>query len=823
MYSFDNQIILDENLFHSITLFYIKMKKLVLLFLSICMSYGFFGQTKTTGIVFDAFTNLPMENVNVILDGKTTANTNKNGEFSLNCSTGKILVFQKEGYKDFSEKIINCAQVLNIGMVSLSQNLDAIEITESSNPDKSMLVQPLSIVKMSDLEIKRGTGLYLNDAINTNVPGVYMQSRGNASGQNFNIRGYGNGLRGTNGANSNFDGQGTKVYLNGILITDAEGVTALDDIDFGSVSNVEISKGPSGTLYGLAIAGVVNMQTRKAAPNTNSIHQDVLFGSYGLMRSTTSLEIGGKRSSIMLNYGKQKFDGFMPHTAAHKDFVNAMGEFYVSEKQTISTYLAFTDSYDQRNGELTIGQYDTLNYSGNPAYIKNNAHSAFKTFRGGVSSVYKFNNRVSNTTSVFGSSQLLDYSSAGGWGDKTSLNYGFRSTVDLNFKLSDKIGLTSISGVEFQKMNALTAGYSMGTDSTNITGYNVITSLKSLQATTNSTGSAFTQWTMNLPKDISVTAGVGYSVMNIALDDRLWGTSGLTPSKTTPKGYKANYKDMLSPSFSINKRINKLMSAYATYSVGYKAPVSSYFFIPTTGQVNTGLKPEKGVQLEVGTKGNLLKNKLFYTVAYFNAQFQNKMTAVTVQNPTNTATLYSYIANGGSLNNNGLEVLVKYEAITNAGGFFTSLRPFANLTYSDFKYKDYRFETIKKTSGQPDSTIVNDFSGKIVAGVPKIVFNLGVDAQTKIGLYGNLTFNYRDAMYYTSDNVNQTEAYSLLNAKIGYKRTISKFTFDIYAAANNITSTQYYYMVFLNQLPDAYIPAPNAINYFGGVNLKYNF
>ena len=122
-----------------------------------------------------------------------------------------------------------------------------------------------------------------------------------------------------------------------------------------------------------------------------------------------------------------------------------------------------------------------------------------------------------------------------------------------------------------------------------------------------------------------------------------------------------------------------------------------------------------------------------------------------------------------------------------------------------------------------DSTVVNDFSGNIVAGVPKIVFNLGIDAETKFGLYANATFNYRGAMYYTSDNLNETKEYMLLNAKIGYKRTISKFTFDIYAAANNITSTQYYYMVFLNQLPDAYIPAPNEINFFGGVNLKYNF
>ena len=717
----------------------------------------------------------------------------------------------------------NCATAMNVGMVSLSQNLDAIDITETSNKEKSMLVQPLSVVKMGDMEIKRSTGIYMTDAINTNVPGVYMQSRANSSGQNFNIRGYGNGMRGTNGVNSNFDGQGTKVYLNGILITDAEGITVMDDIDFGSIGNVEISKGPSGALYGLAIAGVVNMQTRKATPNTTSIGQDVMFGSYGLMRSTTRVELGGKKSSFMINYGKQKFGGFMPHTAAHKDFVNIMGDFAVSEKQHVSTYVGYSDSYDQRNGELTINQYDSLDYSGNPAYIKNNAHSAIKSLRAGISNSYKFNKNISNTSSFFGSNQLLDNSSAGGWTDKTNLNYGFRSTFDMNFKLSEKIGLTSVSGLEFQKMHALTNGYSMKADSTDLSGYNVITGIRSIQATTNSTGNAFTQWTLNLPSDISVTAGLGYSVMNIALEDRLWGTTGLTPNKTTPKGYKTNYKDMVSPSFAINKRINKMMSVYANYSAGYKAPVSSYFFIPTTGQLNTGLKPEKGVQFEVGTKGSVFKNKLFYTVAYFSAQFQNKMTAVTVQNPANTATLYSYIANGGSLNNQGVEILVKYDAISKSGGFFTAVRPFANLSYSDYKYKDYRYGTIGKDVLNKDSAVVNDFSGNTVAGVPKVVFNLGIDAETKIGLYANATYNYRGAMFYTSDNLNETKAYNLLNAKIGFRKTISKFTFDAYFGANNITSTQYYYMVFLNQLPDAYIAAPNEINFFGGVNLKYNF
>lgn len=798
------------------------MIKIVMLCLSLCLSVGLFGQNKVSGIVFDALTNNVLAKAKVEMNGKSVL-TNEKGEFSIECSQSQLLTVSLDGFKKFSEKVNTCDKFLNIGLVSLAQNIEEIDITATSNVDKSMLNQPLSIDKLDKKEITRGTGLYLNDAINTNVPGVYMSSRANSSGQQFNIRGYGNGARGTNGLNSNFDGQGSKVYLNGIPVTDAVGITVMDDIDFGSIDQVEISKGPSGTLYGLAIAGVVNLQTRKAAKNTTAIGQDVLLGSYGLMRTTTRLEIGGKNSSVMVNYGHQEFGGFMPHTAAKKNFANFMGDFTLNERQKITTYVGFSDSYDERNGELTITQYENLDYSGNPNYIKNDAHSAVKSFRAGLGHSYKFNKNISNTTSIFGTGQALDNSSAGGWADKNTFNVGLRSTLDMNFKVSEKVSLTGITGIELQKLQANAQFFKMGADSTNLGGYNTIQSMRSDAVTSSATASYFTQWTLNLPKDFSITAGVGYSSMNLKLEDRLWGLTNNHLGNSIPKSYEKNYGNMWSPNLALNKKINKNLSVYASYSMGYKAPTSSYFYIPTTGQVNSDLKPEKGVQFEIGTKGSLLKNKLFYTVALFNAQFKDKMTTISVQNPANTVTLYSYMTNGGTLNNSGLEVMAKYSVIEKETGFFTLVRPFVNLTYSDFNYKDFRYGQIGKTAANKDTAIVNDFSGNTVAGVPKMVFNLGIDAETKIGLYGNVTFNYRDAMYFTSDNLNETKSYALLNGKIGYRKQISKFTLDVYAAANNITSTQYYYMVFVNQLPDAYIPAANKINYFGGISLKYKF
>lgn len=800
------------------------MKRSILLVMSVICALLSIAQTsQLKGKVVDKQEKTPLIGANIIVNNLTGVTTDKNGRFTIQCIDSVLIKVTFVGYNSI-QKIFLCdeSEVVEIELKPNAQELGTVEVTATSNPNKSQLEQPASIVKMDNIALKRATGLYLDDAINTNVPGVTMQRRTQSGGQQINIRGYGNGM-GFRGVSNNFDGMGIKMYLNGIPITDAEGITVMDDIDYRSVSNTEILKGPSGSLYGLAIAGVINMKTEQAPKNRTSIGLDIMTGSYGLWRTTTRLSIGGENSSLLINYGYQKFDGFMDHTKSNKDFVSLMGDFHLNERQTVTTYFGYSDSYDQRNGELTKEQYNTLDYSGNSRYIKNDAHSSVRTFRAGVGQTYRFNKNISNTTTFFGSSQNIDNSSAGGWTDKLPLNYGLRSVFEKNFQLSKEFNFSGISGVEVQKMNAQTVGYGMGVDSTNLTGYNVITSIRSNQSTTNSTYSYFTQWTLSLPMQFSLTTGVGLSSMKISLEDRLWGLSNNQSGSNKLKVYENKYSNLASTTVALNKKINRVASVYASFSTGYKAPVGGNILISTTGELNTDLKPEKGTQIELGTKASFLENKLFYTVALFNTTFEDKFTAITVQNPDNTATLYSFLVNGGSLNNTGLEFYLSYKAIESETGLIKLLQPFANFTYSDFNYENYQFEKVGKNATGQDSSIVENYSGNAVAGVAPIVFNTGLDIDTKIGLYGNVYYNYRSSMPYTSDELNKTNAYNLLNAKIGFRKSINHFDFDIYSGVNNITGTQYYNMVFVNQLPDAYIPAPNEINFFGGVNFKYTF
>jgi iron complex outermembrane receptor protein len=513
-----------------------------------------------------------------------------------------------------------------------------------------------------------------------------------------------------------------------------------------------------------------------------------------------------------VNFGYQEGDGYMAHTASNKKFANLFGEFDINARQSLNVYAGYTKSYDERGGELTIAQYNAGDYSGNPAYIRNNAHSRVHSFRGGIGHTYRFNNIISNTTTVFGTAMATDVSSAGGWTDKNPLNFGVRSTFDTKFPIGNGISLSGITGVETQTQYAQTIAYTMGQNPNDPNGLNIITGIRTNQYARSSALSYFTEWTLAFADNLSITAGLGNSNMKITLDDRIYAAN-------KPTHFERAYNNMLSPHVAVNKVFNRALSVYAAYSVGYKAPVSSYFFIPFAnnngGIVNTELKPEKGEQYEVGSKGSLLHDKVNYQLALFRIDFKNKMTSLPYSN--GSVTLYNRIVNGGSQDHKGIEASISYKLLDNERGVVRMLRPFTNITYSNFKYDNYKFQF------QGDASPKN-YDGLPVAGVAKLVVNAGLDFNMAYGFYGNFVYNHKDPVNITLDGTLRAKGYDIVNAKLGFRKSVSRnFDLDVYAGGQNLTGKQYYYMIFVQQLPDAYLPAPKKALLFGGLNVKYNF
>lgn len=700
-------------------------------------------------------------------------------------------------------------------------SLESVEVSASAYSNQELLEQSIPFSRLEAKELNRGSAISLEDAINTNISGVFMERRTFSGGQQFNIRGYGNGMN-ANGRSNNFDSQGMKMYLNGIPITDAEGLTVMDDIDFGSIEKVEIIKGPSGTLYGLAIAGVVKLQTIQPKKDEIYICQDFTGGSYGLFRTSTTVAAGGEKFSILANYGHQQFDGFMPHTQSKKDFCNVTGNLILSKRQSLNTYIGYTQGRDNRNGELKDSLYKIKDYSGDPAYIRNDAHSGIKVFRAGIAHGFVFDKHISNTTSIFGQSQVIDQSSAGGgWTDKNALNFGFRSVFNLQFVLSKakNIELSGIAGIELQQMNGASIGYYMELDSTNPNApYNIPTTIRSNQLLNNLTYSYFTQWSLSLSKGFSINAGVGISNQSLELTNRLWALTNNHPANKIPKIYANQYNFLTSPSFSIHKIFGKVASLYLSWSMGYKAPVASSLLITATNEVNTGLIPEKGQQVEIGTKGSFLANRLYYATSVFYARFTNKFAPKAVLDSLQSRVEYTYIINTGVTNNLGVECEVNYKIIESSTKFVKLLRPFINFTYSFYRYGDYEFQL-----SQNDSLVIENYKGIQVAGVAPWVFNLGIDFDTKIGLYANINYGYRTAMTITVDGSAKAHPFGLLNMKIGYLKRFKGFEINLFAGANNMTCQQYYTMAMIDHWPDPYIPGPYKINFYAGIGGRYYF
>jgi iron complex outermembrane receptor protein len=789
-----------------------------------------FAQNNFSGKVLDVITGKPLASATIIVGDKKIT-TNSLGEFLLSISNNDKITISYIGYETFISSVDLNKKSNTFYLTPISLSLADVEVTNTSNPNKSILYQPGSIAKIGSMELNRNTGLNLDDAIQTNVTGVQMNRRSAGGGQQLNIRGYGNGTRGTRGISSNFDGQGYKVYLNGIPLTDAEGITTMDDIDFSSIGNVEVVKGPAGTLYGLAIAGAINLTSEKAEKGKTSMSQQILMGEYGTRRFTTTLKAGTEKSSLLVNYGNQQTDGYTIHNASKKDFVNVIADVQPNQKNSFSMYVGYSNSYDQRSGELTTTQYDNNDFSGNPDYIKRDGHSNVVSFKTGISHIYTHSQNLSISSTVYGIGFNSNASSAAGWTDKNAMNYGLRSAINTKIPITSDITLGGVTGIEVQQQVAQVVGYSMkqspyDSAATWVYGVNpywVINTATSNIYATSTNHHLFSEWTLSLPNDFSILGGIGVSNMHLNLNDRF-----NTALITRPATFDTAYKGMVAPHFAINKVINKQVSIYASYSTGFKAPTSSYFYIttpavtkpvtPATGSLNHVLSPEQGDQFELGSKGQLFDNKLTYELAYFNTVFSKKMTAIAVVSPASpSTTLYSYVVNGGKEVHSGVEALIKYNLYQSASNFISSIRPFANLTYSNFTYGD-NFKIQKSV------VLTEDYSNKMVAGVPKYMINFGVDVLTNFGLYGNMTYNYKDRTPITSMNDFYATSYSLVNGKIGYQNKLSnKINFDVYVGVTNLMGIKYPMMIFANQMPDVYTAAPEKPLVFGGVNLKYNF
>src|SRR6185312_10963229 len=253
-----------------------------------------------------------------------------------------------------------------------TQQLPGVEVTATKDTPSE------GVLRQSD--IGRFDGISIVPAINT-LPGVFMQTRTPFGGARITLRGY---YPSTSGNSPNSNGLGYNVFLNGIPITDATGLTILDDVDYSTLGRVEVIKGPNSSRYGSYIGGTVNFMTAQPMLDANTVSQQVTSGTDGMLRTNSTLTHSRDGSDWVLNYGHQGYNGFRPNDFSGKEYVRANGDFKASSNQTISSYFAYNRSNEGLAGEIDSTDFYKRNAVSDANYLANNSHIAVTSYFGGV-------------------------------------------------------------------------------------------------------------------------------------------------------------------------------------------------------------------------------------------------------------------------------------------------------------------------------------------------------------------------------------------------------------------------------------------------------
>lgn len=645
--------------------------------------------------------------------------------------------------------------------------------------DRRLSEVPAAVGYIGSNALNRFNNTSLLPVVNT-IPGVRMEERSPGS-YRFAIRG--SSLR------SPFGVRNVKMYWNGLPLTDGGGNTYLNLLDFNSVANAEIIKGPGASLYGAGTGGVLLLNSPMA--NQNQVQLSAMGGSYGLQRYQVSVQTGSEKVQTFVNYAHQQAAGYRQQTNMRRDALNTNFRFKLNERSVISATLFYTDLYYQTPGGLTKAQYDANPRQARPATptlqgaIAQQAAVYNKTFYAGVMYDYQWNDHWSTKVGMYGSLTDFTNPTINNYEKRKEYNWGGRTETQYELEKPLWKGKLTFGG-EYQFFHSPLADY------INMKGVqgNVITDDR-LHSTFLL---LFAQTEIDLPKNFFLTLGGSGNFLNY----------GLTRVSVTPSiDQQRNFNPVFSPRIALLKKVNESLSVYGNVSKGFSPP-SLAEVRPSTGTYNNSLNPEQGISYEVGFRGKLWKQISFDVTAY---DFELNQTIV-VQQQINGQ---DFFTNAGRTSQKGLETMLSWSpAMT--GRFLTSLRFWSSYTLNHYRFKQY----VKFAGGTS-----NDYSGKLLTGVSPNILVGGVDAQLAKRFYANVTLNYVDKIPVNDANSEFASVYFLAGMRLGYRSSLRKLLpWEIFAGVDNATDRRYSLGNDLNAAGGRYYNAAAGRNFYFGIKLN---
>ncbi len=525
------------------------------------------------------------------------------------------------------------------------------------------------------------------------VPGVRAEERSPGS-YRLSIRG--SLLR------SPFGIRDVKIYYDDIPLTDAGGNTYLNAIDFNSIHNMEVLKGPDGSLFGANSGGVVLLSPISHRTDSNYVSAGLNGGSYGLIHENTALQNSSGNYTLNLNQAYESYGGYRQNSYMQRQYIQAVNRWTYNEKDELRVLGFYSDLGYETPGGLTLSQFEADPQAARPpagpipGAIEQKAGIYQKMLFGGAVNEHHFNDHLRNVLSVFGTYVNFANPFITDYEHRYESTYGFRTYFEYtgndraNFKWKTNVG------VEWQQTNSDINNYG--------NNLGVRDTAQTLDKINTNQHFFFTRYVADFYKKLHVEAALSlnfydYEFRNVYPNDEL----AYTNRYFTPQ---------LMPRIALAYLLMDDFVWRVSVSRGYSTPTTSEIR-PTDHTINPSLEAEYGWNYETGFRLRNNDESMYLDASIFYYHLLNAIV------PRFNADETEYYINAGGTNQPGMELYFTYWIIRqNNSGFIRGLQFNESLTLYQFTFSsDYH-----DASG--------NYAGNALTGVPEQVIVTSVQDQT---------------------------------------------------------------------------------------------
>ncbi len=752
-----------------------------LIFLLLIISFSLKAQFNVQGVIQDTYSKTPLENIRIQdVDSTTETYSDPNGMFSIR-TTG-VLEFSKPGYQSTRIQITSDGPV-SIFLAPATTTLDEVLINRFSIPTQIRnATDAVSLISTKD--ISKGNTAELHPLLNR-VPGVFMQS-GTLNTNKISIRGI--------GARNLFGTANINTFFGDIPLTDANGESAIEDLELGALSQIEIHKGPSASSYGVGLGGTIILTPQNAQATQGVLYSTL--GSYGLAKNLLKAGFSNKKLHINAVYSNTHSDGYRDNNQYDRDTFTLTSEIGLGSKDTLHILGSYVHLRGGIPSSLSQENFDT-----NPrqaAFTWGQAQGYEDVHYGiaGITHQHSYTNTLTHHTSIFASHKNNYEPRPFNILTENTNSIGVRSRVLGTHTIAKKEMKWTAGGMLFfddytgQTFENLYQDFPEGTGS--IQGVQISDIIENRLYY-----NLFAEGTFTFNKNVLVNFGMHLNQTSFDITDQFL-------SDGDDSSGQFDFSPILSPKIGVNYKINTQYTLFANISHGFSTPTASETLLPE-GNFNPDIKPEIGWNYELGARYSILNHKLYGSLSLYTLRVQDLLVSRRTEDDN------FFAINAGKTIHNGIEFDANYQIIKSN---LAQAHLFFNTSIYAYMFDDF-------------IDIEDDFSGNDLTGVPDRVTNVGIDFSLQKSLYGNLNLISVGKIPVNDANTVYNQDYTLLHGKIGYQNTIGKhITYDFHIGVNNILDTTYASQLQINAIgfggsaPRYFYPGM-PVTMYGGIHVTY--